>query len=64
MRVRIVRCTVGTGGVLGVGEEHSLPDAEARLLIALGKATPILAPLPDAAAPVPEHRDPKPKRTR
>lgn len=64
MRVRIVRATVGTGGVLGAGEEITLPDAEARLLIAHGKAVAILAPVPDAAAPVPDHRDPRPSRTR
>ena len=63
IRVRIVRATVGTGGTLGVGEIKYLPDAEARDLMARGKAVPCLD-TPDGAAPVPQHRDPAPARTR
>lgn len=63
IRVRIVRSTVGTGGVLGVGQVLSLPDAEARELIARGKAVAVID-TPDGAAPVPQHRDPAPARTR
>ncbi len=63
IRVRIIRSTVGTGGVLAVGEVLSLPDAEARDLMARGKAVPVLD-VADGAAPVPRHRDPAPTRTR
>ena len=63
MRVRIVRATVGTGGVLGVGQVLDLPDAEARQLVAHGKAVPALPPV-ERAAPVPQHRDPAPTRAR
>jgi hypothetical protein len=63
IRVKVVRATVGTGGVLAVGEVIDLPDGEARMLMALGKAVPALAPLDDAA-PVPQHADPAAKRAR
>lgn len=67
LRVRILRPTVGTGGVLGAGELLQLPDAEARLLCAQGKAEFVLdGPFdgPDRGAPVPQHRDPAPTRAR
>jgi hypothetical protein len=63
IRVRIVRATVGTGGVLAVGQVLSLPDAEARELVARGKAVAVLD-TPDGAAPVPQHADPVPARAR
>ena len=68
IRVRVLRPTVADGGrVLTVGELLTLPDGEARDLIRLGKAEPVLngpdSPLDDAA-PVPTHRDPAPARAR
>jgi len=63
IRVRVLRSTVGDGRVLAVGELLSLPDGEARDLIQMRKAEPILN-LPDGGAPEPEHRDPAPRRTR
>lgn len=71
IRVRVLRPTVGDGGrPLEVGEQLVLADSEARALIALGKAEPILNgpdthdPSLDDAAPVPTHRDPAPTRAR
>jgi len=63
LRVKIVRGTVGSGGPLGVGQVLDLPDAEARDLIARGKAQLALAPV-QLAAPVPQHADPAPSRAR
>lgn len=64
-RVKIVRATEADGGrPLAVGEVVDLPDRDAALLISLGKAVPVLAPLPDGGAPQPVHRDPAPTRSR
>lgn len=64
IRVRVTRPTVGDGGrELVIGEVLSLADDEARDLLNLGKAEPVLNG-PDDAAPVPKHRDPAPARAR
>ena len=64
IRVRFTRCTVATigeregspiTGVVGVGEESNLPDAEALFLIGKGKAIAILA-LPEGE---PDAEDPE-----
>lgn len=70
--VRIIRATVaslpqGGSGVVGVDTVITVSDAEARELLALGKAVTVMAPLedpPSSAAPTPRSRDPKPSRTR
>lgn len=65
IRVRVVKCTVGDGGrVIGIGEVLSLPDAEARFLVARGKAE-VVADVPmGVGAPAPQVRDPVVTRTR
>lgn len=68
IRVKILR-TVNLpglgldGDVGGVGVVLSLPDRDAEALIARQRAIAVLD-LPEGGAPVPEHRDPAPTRTR
>jgi hypothetical protein len=64
-RVKIVRPTEADGGrALALGEIVDLPERDAQLLISLGKAVPVLAPLPESGAPQAQHRDPAVTRTR
>lgn len=63
IRVRVVKCTVGDGGrVIGIGEVLDLPDAEARYLVARGKAE-VVADVPAGTPPL-QVRDPVVTRTR
>lgn len=74
MRVTFTRPTVADGRVVGAGETLELPDADAVLLIRMGKAVavvgrtvggdPVPETGPDRGAPAPADRDPKPRRTR
>lgn len=68
-RVRITRCTVAgsPAGIRGVGEILTVPEAEARELVRLGKAVRVaLEPLPaEVGAPTVQHAEPpRPTRTR
>lgn len=57
MKVKIVRNTVASGKPVFEGESHELPEAEAKFLIAIGKAEAAKAEkaaAPAAAAPEPE----------
>lgn len=48
MQVKITRTTVAAAGFVKVGQVIDLPDAEARMLIAIHKAVPV-----EAAEPAP-----------
>jgi hypothetical protein len=65
-RVRVLRATVAAGRVIGVGEVLDLTDAEVRVLLPLGKVEIVFdgAGFAESAAPVPQHADPTPGRTR
>lgn len=52
MQVKITRTTVAAAGFVKVGQVIDLPDAEARMLIAIHKAVPV-----EAAEPAPEVLD-------
>lgn len=68
IRVKVLRPTlIVAGEVAGVDQVLTLPDGVAQQLIARGRAVAVLD-LPEGGvadgAPVPEHRDPVPARTR
>lgn len=52
MQVKITRTTVAAAGFVKVGQVIDLPDAEARMLIAIHKAVPV-----EATQPAPEILD-------
>lgn len=52
MQVKITRTTVAAAAFVKVGQVIDLPDAEARMLIAIHKAVPV-----EAAEPAPEVLD-------
>jgi hypothetical protein len=71
MQVKITRTTVAADGFVKVGQVIDLPEAEARMLIAIHKAVPVEAvqPAPEVldtaeAAPVIDTDAPKAKRGR
>ena len=71
MRVKITRTTVAAASFVKVGQVIDLPDAEAKMLIAIHKAVPVddAAPAPavldtEQAAAVVDTEAPKAKRGR
>lgn len=71
MQVKITRTTVAAAGFVKVGQVIDLPEAEARMLIAIHKAVPVEAAEPapapmdtEQAAAVIDAEAPKAKRGR
>ena len=71
MQVKITRVTVAAAGFVKVGQVIDLPEAEARMLIAIHKAVPVddVEPAPEVldtteAAAVIDTEAPKAKRVR
>lgn len=71
MQIKITRATVAAEGFVKVGQIIDLPDAEAKMLIAIHKAVPVddVEPAPEVldtteAAPVIDTEAPKAKRGR
>lgn len=71
MQVKITRTTVAADGFVKVGQVIDLPEAEARMLIAIHKAVPVdgVEPEPEVldtteAAPLIDSEVPKAKRGR
>jgi hypothetical protein len=71
MHIKITRATVATEGFVKVGQVIDLPEAEARMLIAIHKAVPVddVEPEPEVldtteAAPLIDSEAPKAKRVR
>lgn len=71
MRVKILRNTVADKRLVRAGEVHDLSDADARTLIILGKAEPMVAEAPppapldtEQASPVIDTEAPKRKGSR
>lgn len=71
MQVKITRTTVAADGFVKVGQVIDLPEAEAKMLIAIHKAVPVedVEPAPEVldtteAAPLIDSEAPKAKRVR
>lgn len=71
MQVKILRTTIADGQVVRAGQVYDLSEADARLLLQLGKAEPMVAEAPtpapldtEQASPVIDTEAPKRKGSR